>query len=145
MKEHLFSYAWLPVSSGEESFDDLKLVENDETYPHARLYEIDATKGSEYVIAVAESMEHNPNMQLLLIINDGESYGVPYFPQTKWTKPVAIITAKAGQILKKIIMQDSSEETKINLSLKSLRSTCQPLIPGKDYLMCMSIIFITLI
>lgn len=95
----------------------LSLADQDEQFPHARMYEIDSSKKSELINAEASSMPDNPQMKLLVLINENDCYDYPDFPQEKWKVPVIMVTASTGKNMKKHICQEGVENRVLDLSL----------------------------
>ena len=117
VKEDHYSYAWLQMPSKDMTLSSMSLTEEDENFPHARIYMIDPLKETEMIVEEAVAMADNTHLKLLVIVNDDNSYEIEGLPEQKWRTPVIVVTASTGENLKKHLCKKGVEESVLELVL----------------------------
>ena len=117
MKEAHYSYAWLQMPSEDMTLSSMSLTEEDENFPHARIYMIDPLKQTEMIVEEAIAMADNTHLKLLVIVNNHNSYEIEGLSKQKWRTPVIVVTASTGKSLMKHICRKGVEERVLELVL----------------------------
>ena len=115
VKEDHYSYAWLQMPSEDMTLSSMSLTEEDENFPHARMYMIDPLKETEMIVEEAVAMADNTHLKLLVIVSNDNSYEIEGLTKPKWRTPVIVVTASTGKNLKKHVCGKGVEESVLEL------------------------------
>lgn len=131
MNEDHYSYAWLQMASEEMILPSMSLTEEDENFPHARIYIINPLKETEIIVEEAVAMADNTNLKLLVIVNNDNSYDFQSLPKQKWRTPVIGVTASTGKNLKKHVCRKGVEERILELVLHMMDEPDYPVLKSE--------------